>query len=328
MSNTAFLTLNLLDVRRQPAPDPQVRIRAVRGESPGGTVSTFPNLTFPPVPRLELKAFPQVQVQFLEVTPKRYRACKTDFFTLSDGEDRTYDLRVLREPKQWKALFAAWSALPADCQELRTVLDGSTVKLMGGANLGKFTEAAYDRIGNQVTDNRSVHAKAALLNLFAKLRLTPEPIGGRNPWFSFVREILAIDRERLYALVDVELGEIVKRIREKPDDFPHYRRADSSQHGDKIAANLPDYRIFRSKLFSVKTDERFGNLQLTCAPAQNAAGQDVLILDADIDENGDLLNHLLDVILLHPISGGTHPYDIHEYLLRAHTNLALGYTLV
>jgi hypothetical protein len=167
-----------------------------------------------------------------------------------------------------------------------------------------------------------------MLNLIAKLRLTPEPIGGRNPWFSFVRQILAIGSERLYALVDVEMGEVVKHIRENINQFPHYERANSSLHGDALTANLPEYRIFRSKLFSIKTSERHGNLQLTCAPAQDANGNDVLILDADIDENGDLLNHLLDVVLIHPITGGTHPFDIHEYLHRAHTNLDLGYALV
>ncbi len=327
MSNTAFLKLNMLDVRRQPAPDPKVGIRAVRVEHPGGTIGAFSNLSSP-LPRLELLAFPQVHAQFLEVTPKRYRACKTDVFSLTDGQERDYDLRVLRDPKQWQAQFTLWNQLPADCRELQAVLAASTVKLLGGNILGRLTEASYDRLGAQASDKRPVLAKAALLNLFAKLRLTPEPIGGHNPWFSFIQQILVIDRERLYALVDPELGEVVNHVLKNPTQFPHYRRADSSQHIKKLEENLPGFRILRSKLFSVKTDERHGNLQLTCAPAKDAGGNDVLILDADLDENGDLLNHLLDVILIHPITGGTHPFDIHEYLLRAHTNLELGYLLV
>jgi hypothetical protein len=82
-------------------------------------------------------------------------------------------------------------------------------------------------------------------------------------------------------------------------------------------------------MFSVKTDERNGNLQLTMAPARDlATGADTLLLDADIDENGDLLKHLVDVLFIHPFNGGTHPFDIHEYLIFAHQNRALGYELV
>jgi hypothetical protein len=51
-------------------------------------------------------------------------------------------------------------------------------------------------------------------------------------------------------------------------------------------------------------------------------------LDADSDENGDLLNHLIDVLFVRAFSGGTHSFDIHEYLIVPHQNREPGYELV
>ena len=41
---------------------------------------------------------------------------------------------------------------------------------------------------------------------------------------------------------------------------------------------------------------------------------DQVLLDADIDESGDLLGHVLD-LFKHKVTGGTHPHDIHELLV-------------
>lgn len=46
---------------------------------------------------------------------------------------------------------------------------------------------------------------------------------------------------------------------------------------------------------------------------KDASGNDLLILDADIDENGQLMAHLAD-LFKHKFTGGTHPFDIHELL--------------
>lgn len=324
MSNKGILNLSLLDVTGQPAADPDTRIDAIRLDGGAATIGRFEDLSFPPARRLELPAFPQASNLVCEVLLERYRHCKTDIFSLTDGEERPYQLRVLRHPKQWRARFTPWDQFPAHWQALKTVLEQSNLKVRKGETLGRFTGAKYD----QVSAERTVLAKAALLNLFAKLTLTPEPIGGQHSWFSFVKELLVIDRERFFALVDPEMGEIVKHIRQNIDRFDHYERADPSPHIEKLEQSLPDFRLARAEMFSVKTDERLANLQLTFAPARDTAGNNVLLLDADIDENGDLLNHLIDVMLLHPANGGTHPFDIHEYLLRSHRNLQLGYELV
>ena len=322
MANKGFLKLSLIDVRGQEAADPRTRVDAVRLD--GRVIARFSDLSIPPPARLELDAFPQAENLRCEVRPKRYRDCNTGFFTLTDGQERSYELRVLRTPKEWQASFTPWSQLPSDFAPLKTVLSDSTIKVIKGESLGKFIQDRYDQDGPE----RTKLAKAALLNLFAKLTMTTEPVGGLVPWFSFVRQILVIDRERLYAVVDDEMGEIAARIRDQIGQFDHYERADVSLHHQRLQDNLPNYRVFKTRMFSIKTDESLANLQLTMAPARDSEGKEALLLDADIDEHGDLLNHLIDVLLIHPVSGGTHPFDIHEYLLRSNRNLQLGYELV
>jgi hypothetical protein len=56
---------------------------------------------------------------------------------------------------------------------------------------------------------------------------------------------------------------------------------------------------------------------------------DQVLLDTDIDENGELLAHFLD-LFKHKINGGTHPNDIHELLVLQEGKTAgfdLGYRL-
>jgi len=54
-------------------------------------------------------------------------------------------------------------------------------------------------------------------------------------------------------------------------------------------------------------------------------------VDADIDEHGELLHDGFDWVS-HWFTGGTHPYDIHEFLVQQareeRTILDLAYTLV
>ena len=66
-------------------------------------------------------------------------------------------------------------------------------------------------------------------------------------------------------------------------------------------------------MFSVKSSDRKGNLQLTFGKGKDANGNDVMVLDTDIDESGDMLKHLLDVFRHKITKKQTHPYDIHEY---------------
>ena len=61
-----------------------------------------------------------------------------------------------------------------------------------------LVDGAYDSAaGNAVS-----MAKAALLNLYFSLSRTAEPISANRSWFSFVRRIVAIGRERFIALAN------------------------------------------------------------------------------------------------------------------------------
>jgi hypothetical protein len=323
MSNIGKLGLMIRNVENQPALDPDTRIDVKRRD--GTAILRFRELNLPLGAQLDIPAFPQESNLLCDVTPKRYRNFFTEFFTLSTSAPRTIEARVMRLPKQWGARFTAWNQLSADFTPLKAALENSNVKVIKGEKLGKFTENKYDAVSAEKT----VLAKTALLNIFAKMAVLPEPIGERRPWYSFVDRILAIDRERFYAVVDGEMGEIVKHVKANLHKFKTYESAVADNHFEKLQETLPEFRIFRSKMFSVKTDDRNGNLQLTMAPARDSAtGADALLLDADIDENGLLLNHLIDVLFVHPFNGGTHPFDIHEYLVLAHPNRALGYELV
>jgi hypothetical protein len=205
---------------------------------------------------------------------------------------------------------------------LKRVLEvSSKVKLKGGKVLGNFTEDTYDNVDD---DNKLVLAKAALLNLFMKLSMMKEPTDGNEVWFSFVQKILEIGRERFIALVDPRMGQIVRAIKDNIEEFPDYKNTPAQNHFGNLPAG---YEVKKSKMFSIKSNEDNGNLQLTMAPAIDPDGQEVLILDADIDEEGKLLPHI-STLFLHKFTGGTHPFDIHEYLSLIYRNRPLGYELV
>jgi hypothetical protein len=323
MSNIGKLGLTIRNVENQPALDPNTRIDVKRKD--GMAILRFKELNLPLNGQLEIPAFPQESNLFCDVTPKRYRNFRTEYFTLLTSAPGTIEARAMRLPKQWGVRFTAWNQLSADFTPIKTVLENSNVKVIKGEKLGKFAENKYDAVSAEKT----VLAKTALLNLFAKMSVLPEPVGEMRPWFSFVDRILAVDKERFYAVVDGEMGEIVKHVKANLHKFKTYESVVADNHFEKLQETLPEFRIIRSKMFSVKTDDRNGNLQLTMAPARDlATGADALLLDADIDENGNLLKHLIDVLFVHPFNGGTHPFDIHEYLVLAHPSRALGYEMV
>ncbi len=186
--------------------------------------------------------------------------------------------------------------------------------------LGKFGAENYD----DVDDPQIILAKTCLLNLFAKLTVLKVPTAAERIWFSFVREILEIGRERLIALVDRQMAKIVRRIKDNISKFPDYRHTPAANHHKNMPAM---YAVPKSKMFSIKSREENGNIQLTLGPGQDSNGQEVLLLDVDIDESGELFEHVADVFK-HVFTGGTHPFDIHEFLGLAHPEVPLGYELV
>ncbi|HEY0172456.1 MAG TPA: hypothetical protein VGB98_15650 [Pyrinomonadaceae bacterium] len=320
MSNQGFFELGLLDMAARPVSESNVKVGFFRATE-NREISRATGLSFPPSHRFALPAFPQERQMFCEVTPPRFLQRKSGVFLLTDGETVSRNLTLFRRSDKWKAEFVAWDSLPNLHLPLKKVLDGSpAVKVKGGGKIGKFTQATYDNVGDQKT----VLAKAALLNLYVKTTETLDPTGAGEPWFSFVREVLEIGRERFVAVVNPEMEAHVRAISDNIGDFPDYKKTNAQNHFNSFPAA---FNVVRSRMVSVKTKEENGNLQLTMARGKDPSGADIFLLDADIDENGKLMQHIAD-LLRHKFNGGTHPFDIHEYLVFSDPNRPLGYTLV
>jgi VIT1/CCC1 family predicted Fe2+/Mn2+ transporter len=144
-------------------------------------------------------------------------------------------------------------------------------------------------------------------------------------WFSFVSRLLAIGRERFLAFVDPEMETIVLEIHTHIDQFSaDYERTPAENHRGNVPVAL---RSRIASMISIKSTHSKGNFQLTLT---HLADPDEVLLDADIDEHGDLLGHFLD-LFKHKITGGTHPNDVHELLVLQEGQTAgfdLGYRLV
>jgi len=117
----------------------------------------------------------------------------------------------------------------------------------------------------------------------------------------------------------------VRDISEHIEQFrSDYERTPAENHRGNVPPALQS-RI--TSMVSIKSTHRKGNFQLTIT---HLSGPDEVLLDADIDESGDLLGHTLDVFK-HKITGGTHPLDIHELLVLQEgqaDGFDLGYRLV
>lgn len=319
MGNEGFFQLSLLDVRGRPVNESKVKVGFFRVADNKSISSNTED--FPPPHTFALPAFPQEKQMFCDITAPRYRMRRTGTFLLTDKETIARNISLFRRPDKWTANFTAWDQLGAPFLALRKVLErSSAVKVKKGRQLGKFTEAIYDGI----VETKEVFAKAAMLNIYAKLTDLKEPVNGTAPWFSFVNEIVEISRERIIAIVDPKMGELVRHIADNDSQFKDYEKSPSGIH----FPNIPSvFQPKKNTMFSIKSGEDHGNVQLTMAPGKDASGNPLLVLDADIDENGQMFAHLMD-LLKHKFSGGTHPFDIHEFLAFADPNRPLGYELV
>jgi hypothetical protein len=282
--------------------------------------------------QLELAAAPAVfnlpvatsEVVVCEIDPKRFRFAHSPVFFRSPGPPITKHSQLFREPKEWRARFNRWDDLPAAFDGLKRVLGVSpNVTLFNDVNpIGDLlVGAAYDSMsGENVT-----LAKTALLNSHFRLNGTLEPVAADRTWFSFVLRLIAIGRERFLAFVEPEMESLVRQIHTHIDEFrADYERTPAENHRGNVPAALQS-RI--TSMISIKSTHSKGNFQLTLT---HLSGPDEVLLDTDIDENGDLLGHFLD-LFKHKITGGTHPHDIHELLVLQEGQTAgfdLGYRLV
>lgn len=263
------------------------------------------------------------QVLVCEIDPRRFRFVHSPVFFGTPGAPISRAAHLFREPDQWTPRFTRWADLPTRFDRLKAVLRNSK-----DITLVKETEAIADRLVEDVYDGLNAErlrlAKTALLNIYYRLN-APEPISQADVWFSFVTRILALGRERVLALADPALATVVRHIHTNIGEFKaDYDPTPAENHRGNVPVLLQG-RI--DHMLSIKSSHAKGNLQLTVTQLR---GMDEVLLDADIDESGELLAHFLD-LFKHKLTGGTHPHDIHELLVLQDSQTPgfdLGYTLV
>jgi len=327
MGNVGTLSLSLQNAEGDSIVDGDVTLKFFRNLD-GRQITDAIVLHLPPDPIqvAGLPAFPQESNLNAQVQETRYRFLITGFFTLNTNAPKQLPETLLRDPAKWNARFDLWNALPANFSGLKQVLGNSPkVELLNpNTPIGSFTGDVYD----DVDDTNTILAKAALLNLHVALTENREPVTGQsNAWFSYVREILRIDRERFVAVVLPEMEELVRTVHDNRILYSDYQPVSAGLH----VGNIPSrYGINADQMFSVKSNLNQCNIQLTMARGTDRdLNQRVSLLDADIDEDHELLAHIFDVLLKHPFTGGTHPFDIHEYLVLTYgKDVSLGYQLV
>ncbi len=252
-----------------------------------------------------LGAFPD-RHYFCDIEPGRYRMGRSEIFAVTPDKVRQMAAVLPRHRDRWRAEFTPWRSLGEEFAELRALLEVSPeVSLLAAGPLGRLNEETYDGLAG----DQECLAKAALLNLYFKLRGLREPVALARNWFSFLHRLLAVGRERIIAVVDAEMGDVVRHVLDNlREEYRGYRKAEDPAGHRK---NIPEaFRARVSEMLSIKSRETEASLQLTIGVVP---GEDFAILDADIDEHGRLLAHFCDWIR-HFWDGGTHPYDVHEAL--------------
>src|SRR6185369_16744941 len=119
--------------------------------------------------------------------------------------------------------------------------------------------------------------------LYYKLSTVREPVSGKS-YLSFVRQFLSIGRERIIAIAQPELADAVRTVRDKIGDFKDWHVAEDAE-GHR--GNVPSQ--FRSRvvdMLSIKQSLFEASMQVTVALIP---GENFVVLDADIDEHGELL---------------------------------------
>jgi hypothetical protein len=148
--------------------------------------------------------------------------------------------------------------------------------------------------------------KAGLLNLFAKMASIVLP--DENTVWWHVIELDRIDPDRVFAIVKPTLAPKARATR-------RFKKADDSLHEPLMGF---------ARAGSVKTEEPFGNLQLTFS----TDGRSVMV-DADVDEAAGIehgeqvlrnwINSGVRKVLAGVVDdlpdGKTHPYDVHQILV-------------
>jgi hypothetical protein len=194
-----------------------------------------------------------------------------------------------------KVVSVTFPTFPNLTRELRTLLANSP-NIPGSG--GSFGEALY----NSLDDIR----RAGILNIARKTLATR--LNDTQSVLSLVREVREVRGDRFFAIVDRQLRE----------ETIHNVNTGLFHEVPEILHSLPPQFEGFTHAKSFKTGESFGNLQLTFFRRN-----DEFVADIDIDDAGGI-RHIFQVLRNHFTGSPTHPYNIHQILIR-HQHLDPGY---
>lgn len=226
----------------------------------------------------------------LDVHPPSYQSV-SHFLNMKSSGITSMSLTLPIDPAKVKNVnFPAFSTLESAVSGL----------LSASANVLAFE----NKKGKELYDALDPIRKAGMLNIVRKTAATG--LGNGRSVLSYIQELKELRGDRFFAVVSKELREETKNS----IDEGIFHEADQSLHHPP-----PGF----SPAKSFKTSDRYGNLQLTFF----VKGDD-WVADIDIDDAGGI-GHVFQV-LRNKISGRpTHPYNIHEILVKFQ-QLDPGYT--
>lgn len=237
-----------------------------------------------------LSAGPMV-VYRVEVDPPSYLRA-TAFVGVTQGSNTVHEFVVAADPTKAKPEFLDFDGLGNGCCDLLSRSDS----VLGLANMK----------GPALWLGLGVVQRAGLLNIICKCENTVLQNG--RTVLSYLDKVYEVRGDRSFFQIHKDLREQVKsaattgQFHEAPDNL-HHPPAGFLSAG------------------SWKTDDRYGNLQITFW----SAGGDWRA-DIDIDDAGGL-EHVFQVMRNHLTGLPTHPFAIHQILVR-HQRLKPRYELV
>ncbi|HEX5704798.1 MAG TPA: hypothetical protein VFX97_16485 [Pyrinomonadaceae bacterium] len=195
-----------------------------------------------------------------------------------------------------KIVSVKFPTFPNLVKELRTLLTNSPLVL-------GFENKTGDTLYSALDDIR----RGGVMNIARKSLATR--FSNNKSVLSLIKEIRELRGDRFFAFVDRELREeVINSI-----NTGLFHKVDGRLH--KLP---PGFEGFED-VDSFKTDDHFGNLQVTFFRKG-----DEFVADIDIDDAGGL-GHIFQVLRNHFTGNPTHPFNIHQILLR-HQHLNPGYS--
>ena len=237
----------------------------------------------------ELRAEPQ-GLYSLEVTAHSYWPVRR-FVTIPSSGRLRQSITLPIRPDRARAIFPAYSSLD---DRVRGVLDRSNE-----------VRGHKDVTGRELYAAMSDEARAGLMNI-AKKALAIQFTDGADllPHIT----LLEIRGDRCFVAVPVALK----------NQMPAFVEGDVFRSVDDVLHEAPDGF---ARAGSFKTLDAFGNLQMTFF-----VRGDRCVADVDIDDAAGL-GHVFQVVRNHVSGSPTHPYNIHQILVK-HQHLDPGYRLV